>query len=397
MGTVDRGQANKGCSVIRGGPPLDHIMQTSKYARYTFQLVVYIVFTMQMFHAVEKYFSHSTITTSRTESKEDIPQPDIYLCLKDNGFDSAKAREHGYPFGLYSFLEGRVNKSYEYRSWEGNNGVPYQNITAEFYMKPASEIRSFLQEVDLPWHFTAINGFCRHVKPNLSLPFQEFFSNDEFVILFTDPGKSFYFSVITDSFQGDNLYTEANYTRRYVIDFEEIKWMERAGQCTIYGKEDTFASYADCVANNQAEKLFPLLNCSIPWMASGRSQSRKSCTGKVTISRQKMVMVSQMLTGLLSGLKYRIFDFTHVCKKPCHEIHFTSTLIGKIAGQQAGIGLWYRSNVVVTEEIFAYGSVDLLIEVGSALGLWVGLSALGMFDLLLEACSRIKKLLPKFM
>ena len=32
----------------------------------------------------------------------------------------------------------------------------------------------------------------------------------------------------------------------------------------------------------------------------------------------------------------------------------------------------------------AYGFFDLVVEVGSSLGLWIGLSALGVFDLLLD-------------
>ena len=42
----------------------------------------------------------------------------------------------------------------------------------------------------------------------------------------------------------------------------------------------------------------------------------------------------------------------------------------------------------------AYGFFDLVVEVGSSLGLWIGLSALGVFDLLFDfvALIRSKKL-----
>ena len=39
----------------------------------------------------------------------------------------------------------------------------------------------------------------------------------------------------------------------------------------------------------------------------------------------------------------------------------------------------------VTTHHKAYSLFDLIVDIGSSLGLWIGLSALGVFDLLIEA------------
>ena len=41
----------------------------------------------------------------------------------------------------------------------------------------------------------------------------------------------------------------------------------------------------------------------------------------------------------------------------------------------------------------AYGFFDLIVEVGSSLGLWIGLSALGVLDLALDQSVRGRRVL----
>ena len=56
-----------------------------------------------------------------------------------------------------------------------------------------------------------------------------------------------------------------------------------------------------------------------------------------------------------------------------------------------GIILNFKKTVKVTKYQKAYGLFDLVVEVGSSLGLWIGLSALGVFDLLLQCGTIIKQ------
>ena len=58
---------------------------------------------------------------------------------------------------------------------------------------------------------------------------------------------------------------------------------------------------------------------------------------------------------------------------------------------KTGIYLNFKKTVKVTKYQKAYGLFDLVVEVGSSLGLWIGISALGVFDLLLQCGTIIKQ------
>ena len=42
--------------------------------------------------------------------------------------------------------------------------------------------------------------------------------------------------------------------------------------------------------------------------------------------------------------------------------------------------MYYKSRVTKTTIRSAYGMADLLVEVGSCLGLWLGVSVIGLYD-----------------
>ena len=44
------------------------------------------------------------------------------------------------------------------------------------------------------------------------------------------------------------------------------------------------------------------------------------------------------------------------------------------------IGISFEQKVEVEEEMNNYNLFNLIVEVGSSLGLWIGLSAIGVFD-----------------
>ena len=49
----------------------------------------------------------------------------------------------------------------------------------------------------------------------------------------------------------------------------------------------------------------------------------------------------------------------------------------------------FEDTVEILEEESNYNEFDLMVEVGSSIGLWIGLSALGIFDLVFENVSAI--------
>ena len=43
-----------------------------------------------------------------------------------------------------------------------------------------------------------------------------------------------------------------------------------------------------------------------------------------------------------------------------------------------------QNNIVILKDVYSYDLFNLVVDLGSALGLWLGLSALSIFDNILE-------------
>ena len=83
------------------------------------------------------------------------------------------------------------------------------------------------------------------------------------------------------------------------------------------------------------------------------------------------------------------------CKLPCTILSAKSTYLQKLfALNQTNLLNLYFSNAVQVERIvLAYDLEDLLVEVGSCLGLWLGLSVVGIFDIVVLVLFRMKTVL----
>jgi hypothetical protein len=60
------------------------------------------------------------------------------------------------------------------------------------------------------------------------------------------------------------------------------------------------------------------------------------------------------------------------------------------------ISLYFDENVVVKTDIVKYGPIDIIVEIGSSLGLWLGLSAVDLLEWFFEILDVFKKLCNMF-
>ena len=204
--------------------------------KQTLRVIALAIFTFQMILAIQKFLSLQTITASKTKSIDDTRQPEIFVCPKQRNFNSSRAIELGYRFSAKDFLSGIVENSSDSLSWEGRDGMPYEEIIKELY--PASDnvySINLRPSPDLPWHFKAFEGFCRKVKTNLTSTGNQnllkIMSKEEFQVYISDPNKVLFFSLASDMFVGDSILTEKMITRLYTIEIVEIQWMKNVGEC----------------------------------------------------------------------------------------------------------------------------------------------------------------------
>ena len=83
-------------------------------------------------------------------------------------------------------------------------------------------------------------------------------------------------------------------------------------------------------------------------------------------------------------------DHSTACRKPCFEVKIKSKFLKAKETQRKSVSLNFKKVVKVTRYVKAYSLIDLIVEIGSCLGLWIGLSALGVFDLVLDTALWLK-------
>ena len=112
------------------------------------------------------------------------------------------------------------------------------------------------------------------------------------------------------------------------------------------------------------------------------------------VKRELKMMMSQ----IVEFNDYRISPDSAACLRPCHEVRAISKLKNwarpRISATQMGINLNFRKNMKVTTHHKACSLFDLIVDIGSSLGLWIGLSALGVFDLFIQAGDIINAFRP---
>ena len=94
---------------------------------------------------------------------------------------------------------------------------------------------------------------------------------------------------------------------------------------------------------------------------------------------------------------HQVFDH-EACLSPCENNHINvDETLSLHTDEHDFVELRTHPEVEITRHTDNYDLFDLTVEVGSALGLWCGLSLLGACDILLDLCFKCKKLTEKIL
>ena len=241
--------------------------------------------------------------------------------------------------------------------------------------------------------FIPLNGFCAWniSVENLNFLLVRLGRQFKFKIYIANTKKSPYYMLDTTSLSGDLIDIEDKKARFYSISFEEVHWLEDAGECIAYGEEAQYLSYADCVAKEHAEIFHPILGCRPPWLSTQGHPD--NCKGQIFLTTKH----------LDNWLKKYTLDFTfgfwlsgkahsEKCLKPCKG-RFASSKMNYVKDNMTTpmVYLSFQKEVKVTKYVRSYDLFNLVVDVGSSLGLWIGLSIVDVFDLVLDAGIFISK------
>ena len=255
------------------------------------------------------------------------------------------------------------------------------DLSLRILMHPSGKSIKNIDEI--PTSFNMANGFCARFKidpQNLSA--HDMFSYDVFTdhdIIISDSARSTYY-VHSVGTSGPSISPEQHTIIHYSISFEEVHWLEQSGECAIYGDDAKFKTYADCVAKEHEDIFKPILGCHVPWLSAPAEPA--NCRGRIYLDNKTQFIHSIsmiMLKALRTGRE------TTDCLKPCVEVLAQARLVRKrITKRKSLTTLTFERKARVTRHQRAYGPFELVVDFGSSLGLWIGLSAVGIVDLILQ-------------
>ena len=195
----------------------------------------------------------------------------------------------------------------------------------------------------------------------------------------------------TDMAIGDSMETKEKTSRYYFINLEEVHWDQNSGVCMTYGEGQNFKSYADCMENEQSLLFDQMLGCRVPWL-SAPGNSEDFCHGRMNVTEETFNAFKGNISKIVMSTKSGEPQANTNCLKPCAGINVYSKLTKEEATRATDeLILNFQQSVKVIRHVQHYGVFELLVEVGSCLWLWVGLSALGLFDLLLDVYQTVAK------
>ena len=157
--------------------------------------------------------------------------------------------------------------------------------------------------------------------------------------------------------------------------------------CENYPNKD-HSSYEECLHAELTGKVKPVFGCMIPWM----SHRKYACDKPVskTPSRTKLIeWARSIVNDAYGGVEY----YSENCKLPCS---FYATRVSKQAvstslEEATTLFIHILRNVKVKKIVLSYDKTSLLVEIGSCLGMWLGLSMVGMFDIAAVVFVKAKK------
>ena len=228
--------------------------------------------------------------------------------------------------------------------------------------------------------FLPLYGFCKEISaydPSSSILI--FSRTNDLKVFVTDSRYRSYFSPDYSSHQGDNIL--ASDKNQHVVDIK----VNILSTCKIADLiEDDFEK---CVDKEIQRKLGASIGCTPPWLSPTNQCNDtypRNFTNPVPDFRKEYVQNLRTLG------KTKI---EKSCRKSCTTTISTARVRTTQDDHKNKIQIQFDDKVRITETVYNYGLFQFIIDAGSSLGLWLGLSMLNLHDIFIfgfDFCKRFK-------
>ena len=349
-----------------------------------------------MQNSLSHFLEKPVVQQTKTIPYQNIEKPIIYVC-QENQFNYAKALANGYET-ITAFTLGILNKSNKV-SWKGiYNNKTYQELLSTIYETDYSDFeaisydvvgnRELKNNIDSDDIYMVPYGFCKKLKQSRQRINIEVKKNC--ILLVVDPAKENAFR-ITNMENGkgefgplnDQFFVGYNYEIEVSIHDSSIF---NSITCVDYDKLGS--TYGECIEKVMRSRLVNLYGCIPPWLPIRNKETTCDDNNFIDISDDKLSEFRDEILRVIKGLDLRMFN---PCPSPCITMSLKKKELVKFSNriENGYIHVAFLDAVTIFTDVHAYDIFSLIVDLGSALGLWLGLSALAIFDVIINIAGNV--------
>ena len=350
-----------------------------------------------MQNSVRKYFEKPVVEQTSAKFLKDIQMPTVYIC-QDSQFNWLKSSPVGYE-SFARFTMGQVGYS-DNLTWTGKyRNTSFKSLQQEIFDVNYTDFKMEVSDsgnfddmriVETEMIYIAPHGFCRMLK-NTHKRFYVQATKKSFLIL-VDPAKKNNIRILKMENGIFELGTiEHGFYESYFYEVHlhiHDKRIHNGISCTDYDR--IHSSYGDCIETAMKQNFLNWYNCLPPWLSTNTSLV---CEQGKTLSipvEETFTFIENEFISFHAGHDLKSLEH---CLPPCIAMGLKSEMVNLRSKRlfKSYINIKMMNEVVVHTDTFAYDVFSLVVDLGSALGLWLGLSAISIFDYMLEMYEALKQ------
>ena len=330
-----------------------------------------------MENSLRKYSQRPIVQQTSTIKFDAIKKPIIYIC-QENQFNYTKAESYGYRT-LTRFSTGKLEGS-DTITWKGKFGnQTYKQLLKELFEYDYTNLivnsgNSVYKETTAETEkiFNVHEGYCIKLHETRSSIHLQ--STTRHVLFLVDPNLANNIILpagentkITFGSLGNGFFDGKTFDIEITLNDNKIN---DGVACNDYDSDGS--SFGKCIEKTLGNSMLNWFGCLSPWFPGS---ANLSCESSNNVKMNETVF--DELTKFINGWK---MESSNACKQPCQTLKFK---LNKITHTTNRINYGYvrcsfNDEVIVHTEVLAYDMFSLVVDLGSSLGLWLGLSAISV-------------------
>ena len=354
-------------------------MEILTVIRFIVFIVSFVMCCYQLNTATNQLMDPPTVDSTYERDITDTDMPLITVC------PTLQTSSYGLSYHIYQTLllgKSQCNRT-SCTSWGANENKTYAdilkryNIMAPVYNISGGDFKN--SSVFIPKHLECKETSHINVTGELVLSVPH--EHKERVLITEGNYRSYFMPDITSQ-RGNKIFMEPKHSHYFDVQIQ-VKLFCRKDEKPM--TQDEFKKCVDDKIQQEFEENN--VECVPPWLSNNKQCNQtypESFYGNFTDTFLKDYID---MVVILSNIKSE-----KECKQSCKETTYIVNEKGskvKPFGSEAYIT--FNQKAIVTEKVPNYDMFKYIIDVGSSLGLWLGLSVLGLHDVVVWAVQFINK------